>query len=252
MLIGGLWLRGQRPQRCAGTAMGCQWILLWRGAVGEEREVAIEVQQCLDHWERVMSTWRSDSDLSRYNQGAPATADLIRVLAVAEEIHKSSDGAFDPYLLEASHAAGFAPEGKGLDLSGIGKGFAVDRVAERLRARGMKDFLFQLAGETIAGDRAWDVGIESPDPHGQGVIRQQVRLQNQALATSGNYRQFRETEAGVITHIIDPKTRKPVVRGFSSVTIIAADCTHADAWATAMFVKGTGQAPTGMKAIWQP
>lgn len=197
-----------------------------------------------------MSTWRADSDLSRFNQGAPASSDLRRVIDLAESMQQQSAGAFDPYLLEKVHEAGFAPAGKGLDLSGIGKGFAVDRVGERLRALGVNDFLFQLAGETLAGDGVWEVGIEAPDPASR-TLTKKVMLHKQALATSGNYRQFKRTDQGIVSHIIDPRSGKPVIRPFSSVTVIANDCAHADAWSTALYVLGKDRRPSSLQVIWQ-
>ena len=165
-------------------------------------------------------------------------------------MQQQSAGAFDPYLLENVHQAGFAPVGKGLDLSGIGKGFAVDRVGERLRALGVNDFLFQLAGETLAGDGVWEVGIEAPEPSSR-TLTKKVTLQKQALATSGNYRQFQRTDQGIVSHIIDPLSGKPVIRPFSSVTVIANDCAQADAWSTAFFVLGKDHSPASLKVIWQ-
>jgi FAD:protein FMN transferase len=247
-----LFLRGKSPAvvRYHGQAMGCEWTLLCRDDAGHHTEVSREVREVLEHWEQVMSTWRADSDLMRFNRGEAATEDLQRVLTLAERMRMATDGCFDERLLEKVHEAGFAPEGKGIDLSGIGKGYAVDRVAERLRAMGVRDFLFQLAGETIAGDKAWPVGIELADPGGMRVAKT-ISLQNRALATSGNYRQFMETENGIVSHIIDPRTGQPVLRRFGAVTVIAADCATADAWATALFVSGKREVPDGLEVIWQ-
>jgi thiamine biosynthesis lipoprotein len=249
-----LWLAwlGKKPEitRCEGQAMGCTWTLLHRQADIDSSILTKDVQEVLHHWEGVMSTWRKDSDLSRYNRGSTATADLQRVLDLAEQFRKNTNGAFDARVLGAVHRAGFAPPGEGIDLSGLGKGFAVDRVAERLRARGINDFLFQLAGETIAGDRAWEVGVESPDPAARRVSKK-VRLQNQALATSGNYRQFHQSEEGILSHIIHPQTGQPVIRGFCAVTVVAPDATTADAWSTALFVTGDRRGPENLEVFWQ-
>lgn len=252
-LLGGyLTVRGKTWafSQSQGNAMGCRWKLTCRGYSLYGTDVPKEVSDVLEHWEQVMSTWRENSDLSRYNRGEPASADLLRVLALAEKMRVATDGAFDERMLEQVNRAGFAPKGKGVDLSAIGKGFAVDRVAELLRARGINDFLFQLAGETIAGDKAWDVGIEAPDPTAR-VVTKTIRLQNQALATSGNYRQFEKTERGIVSHIIDPRTGAPVIRPFSAVTVIADDCATADAWATALFVRGAQLAPPSLEFHWQ-
>jgi thiamine biosynthesis lipoprotein len=248
------WLmgRGMKTEvlRCEGEAMGCSWTLLYRQKNIDPSLLTGDVQHVLDHWENVMSTWRKNSDLSRYNRGEKAGADLQRVLDLSEKIHMDSGGNFDVRVLSAVHRAGFGPPGQGVDLSGIGKGFAVDRVAEMLRARGIHDFLFQLAGETIAGNRAWEVGVEAPDPLASRVVKN-VWLQNNAMATSGNYRQFDHGKEGVRSHIIDPRTGCPVIRGFSAVTVIARDAATADAWATALFVSGERQGPPGTEVFWQ-
>jgi thiamine biosynthesis lipoprotein len=247
-----LFWRGKTPDilRCEGQAMGCSWTLLYRQKSCDPSMLNSDVQQVLDHWENVMSTWKEYSDLSRYNRGEKASADLQRVLDLAEQMRVKSGGAFDARVLDAVHRAGFAPAGQGIDLSGIGKGFAVDRVAETLRARGINDFLFQLAGETMAGDVAWEVGVEAPDPLSRRVVKT-ILLQNQAMATSGNYRQFHHSDEGIRSHIIDPRTGRPVIRGFSAVTVIARDAATADAWATALFVSGERSAQDDMQVFWQ-
>lgn len=241
--------------RLQGHAMGCSWTLLCRDATVKSESLQSEIHAELEHWEQVMSQWRANSDLSRYNRGEPASEDLATVLHMAESVRDESDGAFDERCLEAVHRAGFGPAGHGVDLSGIGKGFAVDRIAALLRKHGVRDFLFQLAGETIAGDEMWEVALEHPDPT-SSTRSQVIRLQRQAMATSGNYRQFQppaDAGAAVRSHIIDPRTGAPVMRKFSSVTVIADQAATADAWATALFVLGPDhlQPAAVQKVIWQ-
>ena len=122
-----------------GRSMGTTWTLSWRG--NAPADLRREVAGVLEHWEQVMSQWRADSDLSRFNRGEPASADLERVMRLAEAARVASGGAFNPHILEKVHAAGYGPPGTGIDLSGIGKGFAVDRVGERLKKLGVKDFM---------------------------------------------------------------------------------------------------------------
>lgn len=224
-----------------GSAMGTGWRLVWRGDA--PRHLHREVAGVLEHWEQVMSQWRADSDLSRFNRGEPATADLARVVRLARETRDATAGAFDPEILARVHAAGHGPPGSGIDLSGIGKGFAADRVAERIKQLGVHDFIFELGGDLVAGDGDWNVGLERPDP-GTRAIARTLTLRGRALATSGNTHQPR--------HIIDPRTGSPVERPPSSVTVIAADAATADAWATALFVLGPDfQAhPAGLDVIW--
>lgn len=144
---------------------------------------------------------------------------------------QSQDRAGDSRALVSAsvHAAGFGPPRPGIDLSGIGKGFSVDRVGERLRQLGVRDIVFGLGGEVIAGDGGWPVEIERPTSRAREISRT-LTLQNRALTTSGNYHQP--------GHIIDPHTGKPVKRPASWVSVIANDCATADAWATTLFVLG--------------
>lgn len=235
--------REPQPQSpLVGRAMGTSWTLAWRGDAPPQ--LRREVTEVLEHWEQVMSQWREDSDLSRFNRGEPASADLARVIQLAEAARQASGGAFDHHILANVHAAGYGPSGTGIDLSAIGKGFAADRVGERLGQLGVGDFIFELGGEVIAGDGDWPVEIERPKPQAHETSRT-LTLRNRALATSGNYHQP--------GHIIDPKTGKPVKRPASSVSVIAADCATADAWATALFVLGPEfkDFPNDIEVTWQ-
>lgn len=237
-------------QSAKGSAMGTGWTLAWRGR--SQADLALETAKVLEHWEQVLSQWRDDSDLTRHNQGAPPSADLALVIGLAESVRLASGGAFDPRLLESVHAAGFGPPGRGFDLSAIGKGFAVDRVGERLRQLGVKDFVFELGGEVLAGDAEWRVEIERPRPGASQSLRH-VALRDRGLATTGNYHQFRPGTTGLISHLIDPRSGEPVERAACSVTVIAADCATADAWATALFILGpdSGEVPAGIEVTWQ-
>jgi thiamine biosynthesis lipoprotein len=252
LVAGVIWKSRAHENHLHGSAMGCQWNLEWRGTSLPPEKLKQEVALTLEKWEQVLSQWRPDSDLSRYNRGEAPSTDLSRVLAMAEEIKKQTGGAFDHHILEQVHAAGFGPEGKGVDLSSIGKGFGVDRVCEQLRELGLKDFVFALAGEVKAVGGEWPVDIEKPQLSGGGVLRT-IMLRDQAIATSGNYRQFRETKEGIVTHIIDPRTGRSVIRPVSSVTVIAGDSATASSWATALFVLGPEFKgyPSGHLVSWQ-
>ncbi len=231
-----------------GKSMGSSWKLACTAHA--DTDLRFEVQSELDHWEQVLSQWREGSDLSRYNRGEAASAELQRVLDLAEEIRQASGGAFDHRILEEVHAAGFGPAGRGVDLSAIGKGFAVDRVGDRLKTLGITDFIFELGGEVLVGDGKWKVGVEVPDPTKTEILY--IReLRGEAMATSGNYRQFTPDQAGLAGHIIDPRNGKPVVRDPCSVTVVAKDCATADAWATALFVLGPQHpTPQGLEVRW--
>ena len=132
-----------------------------------------------------------------------------------------------------------------IDLSAIAKGYAVDQVAELLRSRKQHDFMVEIGGEIcVAGRRPdgqrWSIGIEQPDARGRRVSAV-LRPHNSGIATSGDYRNFREYDGVRYSHTIDPRTGRPVNHQLASVTVLSADCATADAFATAMLVLGPGE-----------
>ena len=128
-----------------------------------------------------------------------------------------------------------------MDLSGIAKGYAVDRVAAVLTERGLTGHLVEVGGEIRAAG-AWTVGVQ--DPAGGLVTRvhRSFPIHDLGMATSGGYRDFRaaagDEEGRFWTHILDPRAGRPVERRTGSVTVLAESCLEADAWATALYVLG--------------
>jgi thiamine biosynthesis lipoprotein len=128
------------------------------------------------------------------------------------------------------------------DLSAIAKGFAVDEVAAALEGLGWTDLLVEVGGEVRArgqrpGGGAWRVGIERPDVEGR-MAQLVVPLSDLAMATSGDYRSFYEEGGKRVTHIIDPRSGRPVEHSLASVSVVHRDAALADAWATALTVLG--------------
>lgn len=238
-----IFLRGNsRPTVINGRAMGCDWKLVTDEKVNRA-EIQTLIADVLEHWEQVLSTWRANSDLSRHNRGEAASAELREVLDLAEQLRKDSGGAFDHRMLGNLTSAGFGPGGNGIDLSSIGKGYAVDRVSMMLDGLGIKRHVFSLAGEVRAGAGSWPVEIESPDPSA-GINGETIHLNGRAMATSGNYRQWnRQRDGKLVSHILDPATGKPTLRPPCSVTVIGPDAARASGWATALFVLGPDRNP---------
>ncbi|MEM7316375.1 MAG: FAD:protein FMN transferase, partial [Planctomycetota bacterium] len=142
----------------------------------------------------------------------------------------------DPPALKKQHAD------MRIDLSAIAKGYAVDQVASILESNDVSDFMIEIGGEIrVAGNSskggAWRIGIESPD-RGERNVDSVVSLGDCAIATSGDYRNFREINGTIYTHVIDPTTGQSVHHDLASVTVIANDCEKADALATALLAKG--------------
>ncbi|MFT4549872.1 MAG: thiamine biosynthesis lipoprotein [Verrucomicrobiales bacterium] len=227
-------------QRSAGEAMGTTWSLRYSGDKigGVEMRIAARLNELED----IFSTWREDSLVSRWNRGEIVSGlpeEYWEVAAIADEVKEKSNGAFDVEVGKSVAAAGFGSEFSGtLDFSGIAKGFALDEIEEVLQAAGVEAFLFELGGELLArGERDWRVGLESPEPGSVGEVRRVITLRDAAVATSGTYRLFR----GDANHLIDPRTRKPVAHDCVSVSVVAATCAEADAWATALMVLGADE-----------
>ena len=135
--------------------------------------------------------------------------------------------------------------GMRIDLSSLGKGRGVDRVAEYLDAQGVTNYLIDLSGKLRARGRnprgdAWQVAVEQPaadDPSGAPrIVPAVVALHDRSIATAGDYRRFFESDGRHYSHIIDPRTGSPVEHATLSATALGATCMEADALATMFMV----------------
>ncbi|MFY9399080.1 MAG: FAD:protein FMN transferase [Desulfomonilia bacterium] len=130
------------------------------------------------------------------------------------------------------------PENIRIDLGGIAKGYAADRAAKAMQRAGAAAGLVNAGGDIACfGERTWNIGVKHPK--GPGVFAV-VPLKDRAMATSGDYERFFVHEGERYHHILDPASGMPA-RGLISATVIADTCTEADAWATALFVRGPGR-----------
>ncbi|HAQ38656.1 MAG TPA: FAD:protein FMN transferase [Saprospirales bacterium] len=131
-----------------------------------------------------------------------------------------------------------------LDFSSVAKGYGVDLVAKLLEQKGIRHYLVDIGGEMVMKGKnpkgkKWSIGINVPEVDA-GVTESIVYLAlgNNAIATSGNYRNFYEVNGARYAHTINPVTGFPESSKLLSATIIAPDCATADAWATACMVSG--------------
>ena len=223
-------------------------------------------------------------------------AGMLDVLACALDIGRLSQGAFDigvgalvdawgfgaaraaPDAAAIRSASGAAPQsahavleldaGAGrarkhaplqIDLGGIAKGYAVDRMAAVLQQHGVHQALAALDGELRAvgsqpDGSAWPVALEQPEA-GRRAVRGVIALQDLAVATSGDYRHFWDVQGQRLAHTMDARRQAPVHNAVASVTVLAHQCMHADAWATALLVAGPGAGLAlaqrmGLEALW--
>ena len=203
------------------------------------------------------------------------TPDLFRVIAKAQEIAEQTQGSFDITIRPLADLWGFIRKeyrlptdeelkavlprvnyrlvelnvekctvhflaaGVSLDLGGIAKGFAVDCAIEKLRSLGVTNAMVKTGGDLRAigappGKTNWMVQLEDPRKEGRRV---QVPLRDAALSTSGNYENSFEVNGVRYSHILNPRTARPV-QGIAACTVIAPTCMESDALATACFVCG--------------
>ena len=211
----------------------------------------------------------------------PVSDDLWRVLERAVAIRDATDGAFDPTvgpltslwrqarrsgrlplagkLAAAREAVGretlrLAPDTRGvvltqpamrLDLGGIGMGYAVDRAVEVLDRHGMTSAMVDASGDIAVtaappGTSGWRIAVAPLGPAGAGAT-EPLLLTHAAVTTSGDAFQAAEIDGRRYSHIVDPRTGIGVA-GLAAVTVVAPDCTTADALATAASVLGPEQA----------
>jgi thiamine biosynthesis lipoprotein len=207
---------------------------------------------------------------------------FLPILKISEEVYSKTDGAFDPTVMPLINAWGFGPgqrqaldsaevdslknlvgfdkviynedsvwktqQNVQLDFSAIAKGYGVDLVAEFLQSKGIENLMVEIGGEVVClGKNArgdyWVIGIDNPVRSETGDwIQARVRLKNQAVATSGNYRNFYEENGQLYGHTINPKTGYPIVNELLSASVFAKDCITADAYATSFMVMGLEKA----------
>ena len=133
------------------------------------------------------------------------------------------------------------PPGMEIDLGGIGKEYAVDRLAARLADRAVGAVLVNFGGDLRAwGERRdgepWEVGVERPGGPGTAALR--LRLSTGAVATSGDARRFLLRGGVRYPHILNPRTGWPVMSAPRSVTVLGDTCTEAGLLATLAMLHG--------------
>lgn len=269
-----------------GPTMGTRWSVLIDEPVSDPT-VQSHFQAAVDEVDAQMSTWKPESDLMRLNgaplgRWVPLPDRLLTVLEAGLAISRQTNGAFEMNIGDAVRAWGFGPDaidlpairaassaprvpasaaleldrGNGrarksaalaLDLSGIAKGYGVDRLAETARELGFDHALCTIDGEVRAigpqrDGRPWVIGIETPD--GSTTSQNPIlELKDMAVATSGDYRHFVTVGAARLSHTMDPRRGAPLVAAPASVTVLSQACMLADAMATALMVLGDRQGP---------
>ena len=227
-------------------------------------------------WERVMSRHRPDSTLSRLNARAGRAAvrseDLANVLRITRELSQATEGAFDPTvapvldLWRRAARAGRRPalhrartalsrvdwrgiaidrvrvslqrHGMALDLGAVGKGVALDRIIARLRLDGCRAALLNFGESSLAAigpqqEAPWEVVLRHP----LGGFAGSFGLRDQACSTSGTFGQTLQLGSHRISHIVDPRTGRPL-RHRAQVTVLGSSAAITEGVSTALLVLG--------------
>ncbi len=239
-----------------------------------------EIESELARINMIMSTYITESELSKLNSGSigvpvEISQDLAGLLLLSKELNSVTKGAFDVTIGPLVNLWGFGPieeteniptpdeivdqlDRVGLsklgldgstafrmadiyvDLSGIAKGFAVDRIASLLAENSYMDYLIEIGGELKVGgsngeDRLWSIAVERPEILQRSIFRT-LPLKNLAMATSGDYRNYREIDGQRYSHLIDPRTGFPITHKLVSVTVLHPSTAFADGLATGFSV----------------
>ncbi len=239
------------------------------------------INGALDEVESRFSLYRPNSELAALNRAPGGVVQVlsagdIDLVRAALAVRAESGGAYDPFAAPLVARWGFGPGAHAmepdlavspallervrgasleirdggviknradatLDLNGIAKGEAVDRLAAILSTHGIADYLVEIGGEircagspTDDGANGWLVGVEGPG----GRLVSRVRLDRLAVATSGDFVHYFIRGGRRYSHVIDPRSGLPVDHGLALVSVAAADCRMADAWSTALMVMG--------------
>ncbi len=253
-------------------------IQLWSEDAETARQLLEQGMAEFDRIEALMSTYIDASEISRVNRDAAEepqliTAELFELLKKAREISELTEGAFDItydsvgqlYNFLGGERPGpgqirerletidykhvllddelltvvFAVPGVRINLGGIAKGYAVERVIELLTEAGVEHALASAGGDTrILGqrlDKPWVVGVR--DPNDANAVFTRMALVDEAISTSGDYERFFLEDGVRYHHILSPADGKPA-GGVRSVSVIGPSATVTDGLSTSLFVMG--------------
>ncbi|MBQ5895001.1 MAG: FAD:protein FMN transferase [Bacteroidaceae bacterium] len=237
-----------------------------------------EIKSALVDVDNALSMFNKHSIIRAFNENRDTVANemFTNVFNLAQEVSAKTDGAFDITVAPLVNAWGFGfkedslPDDKAvkemlkyigyrtvalvdgklvkenkntmLDCSAIAKGYGCDAVARVLDDKGVKDYMIEIGGEVVTKGKndkgtEWNIAISKPteDATEHQIV---IGISGRGMATSGNYRNYREENGKKFAHTIDPRTGYPVQHSLLSATVVAETCAKADAYATAFMTAG--------------
>ncbi|MFE4112222.1 FAD:protein FMN transferase ApbE [Kosakonia sp. YIM B13611] len=281
-----------QPTVLEGKTMGT----FWRVSVvdinpQQAQNLQQKIQTQLDADDHLMSTWKDDSALMRFNHSTstapwPVSAAMADIVTTALRVGEKTEGAMDITVGPLVNLWGFGPDKQpvktpgqtqidvakartGLahltvinrageqflqkdlpdlfvDLSTVGEGYAADHLARLMEQEGIARYLVSVGGALAsrgmnAQGQPWRVAIQKPTDR-ENTAQAMVDINGHGISTSGSYRNYYELDGKRISHIIDPRSGRPIQHALVSVTVIAPTALEADAWDTGLMVLGTEQA----------
>lgn len=259
-----------------GGALGTSYNLIYFSE--NSLDLQIQIDSVFAVMNQSLSTYIPESDISKINLGdSTLVVDAMfqEVFNLSKQVHRETKGYFDPTVGVLVNAWGFGP-GKQMELdsarvdslldyvgfdkvrlnkqnqilkerpsiyfdfNAIAKGYAIDRLAKMMDAKGIDNYLLEVGGELVAKGinttkkKPWVVGIDDPQVEEGRQLKLMIQLENKAMASSGNYRKFRvdEKTGKKYVHTINPITGYTKNGTTLGVTVLASSCAEADAFAT--------------------
>ncbi len=240
--------------------------------------ISKEIEKRLISFNQICSTYIEDSEISKINRNEKyegnASEEFIFLFKEGKKLFKSTEGEFNPTIGPLVNLYGFGPKkikeipsdedilrakkavgfrhfvlnGKKflkhnpysyLDFSAFAKGRGVDLIFDQLSELGLENIFVEIGGEirVKGSQKTWKVGIERPHD-GQRSAFKIIPIKSGAIATSGDYRNYRMSQNKKISHGISFKSGRPKHNEIASVSVYASSSMEADAWATALLVAG--------------
>ncbi|TCC14493.1 FAD:protein FMN transferase ApbE [Kosakonia quasisacchari] len=286
-----------QPTVLEGKTMGTFWrVSVVDISPQQAQNLQQKIQTQLDADDHLMSTWKDDSALMRFNHSTstapwPVSAAMADIVTTALRVGEKTEGAMDITVGPLVNLWGFGPDKQpvktpgqtqidvakartGLahltvinrageqflqkdlpdlfvDLSTVGEGYAADHLARLMEQEGIARYLVSVGGALAsrgmnAQGQPWRVAIQKPTDR-ENAAQAMVDINGHGISTSGSYRNYYELDGKRISHIIDPRSGRPIQHALVSVTVIAPTALEADAWDTGLMVLGTEQAKEVVK-----
>ncbi|MHC8354822.1 FAD:protein FMN transferase [Pseudomonas sp. LB3P81] len=275
---------GDSMETISGPTMGSTYSIkyLRHADLPAAAEVRVEVEKILAEVDRQMSTYRSDSDIERFND-LPANrcqkmpAPVLELVRVGEQLSEQSEGSYDLTVEPLLNLWGFGPQAREekvptaqalatvrqrvgyqhlrilgdqlckdaaveVDFNSIAAGYAVDRIAVKLEAMGIHNYLAEATGELKASGKkldgtSWKIALEEPR-NDQQVAQRIINVDGYGVSTSGDYRNYFQQDGRRYSHTFDARTGAPVSHTLASVTVIHPSALMADGLSTLLLILG--------------